>query len=239
MLSRKLRVVDEKNAPDGINLDALQLSLKRSLRSERADSQRPRPDIDAALALVSKASNAIDLLEKRSNDVEAWAFGSIQRLRDELAAANSKATIYEDRARQSEQRVRDLERQAADLQQRVETAHERLAGAEARSQALEKELKKAEAFVVSAEARAARAQEELKKSEAALAQLERHASQAEEWAESAEASLAKAHDKIMSSLSNASGVLARLGSRTEVLADLEHEFARAARLTTAGSKDEG
>ena len=143
MLARNLETlgVDQKTA-DLISLDALQRNLRFSLAKKNKDNDQnyTRTDIPAALELLTRATGALDLIQKRASDTEAWALDTIGRLKDDLAAAEARAST-------SEERVRATELVAQNIQIQLSSAEERASHAE-------QGLKKAEERVSRAEERA-------------------------------------------------------------------------------------
>jgi predicted nucleic acid-binding Zn-ribbon protein len=221
-----LRLIREKDeAPGSIDLHEFQRKLYLDLeRNRRNDHQGSRPDLPAALDLISKVAGALELMEKRANDVETWALGSLQRFRLDLSDAEARATEFEDRARRTEELVRDL-------QFKLTAADQRLTKAEDRALRVEDELRKAEARALRAEDRASRAEAEMeealvraKRAEESIMRADERAIKAEESAKNTEAWLGHVHEVITSSLSSAVGVIDKINLDSDVTVELNKKL---------------
>ncbi len=234
MLAGKLEIVrDEQNAANLINLQDLQRKLYLGLEKNRKDDfPNSRPDLPAALDLISKVAGALELMEKRARDIEEWALGTIQQLRNDLASSEARAADYEDRARETEQLARELQFKLSAAEQRAARAEERVSRAEERASRAEDEIKKSETRTLRTEERLSRTEEELKQAETRalraeerISRAEERASRAEEGASNTEAWLEHVHDVITKNLSSAVGVLGKLNPETDVVVELNKKVA--------------
>lgn len=124
---------------DNILRLALNGAGQRPVSRERT---RPMPDFDQAVDLLNRASDTMDGLKTRCDQLEENAQVEAERFAAELGAARAHAAEWERRATaikaqlyDSEGRVSDLQLRVAALTQRAEQAEAR--AAEAEQQALE------------------------------------------------------------------------------------------------------
>lgn len=146
-----------------------------------------------ALALLSKASSTLELMEKRNKDVEAWAEQKVRASKAEIERYAARVQAFEDRAKLTEQLIQEYGNRAA-------VAEQRALGAEQRADRAEAMLKEAESRAVDVEARAARA--------------EADARDAERW-------LAHISELISNNLSSATDIFSKLNAARDPVSELE------------------
>lgn len=151
---------EDSASPTLVNFEDLQRKLSHSLSHpivERSD-----PDVPIALDLVYKAAGALEALEKRANEVEAWALQSIQQLEGDLRQSKVRETNYVDRITATEELARGIQARLSSSEQRAGRAEELVATAQ-------HEIRNLQARLDDAEERARRAEERATKAEAWLA----------------------------------------------------------------------
>lgn len=82
-------------------------------------------DLNAALDLVCRAAETIQQLQRRSDDVEAFAREVVERTRDELGAIQRQIDDFRQRALDSEAHAKDVEARLAEAERRAEVAEDR------------------------------------------------------------------------------------------------------------------
>src|ERR1700712_3772271 len=87
---------------DVFRFEDLQRTLGAALRKPSERNEDSKQDLPFALELVAKAASALEVIERRLRDTEAWAVSSVKRSREEAAAAEARIAPYEAQLRASE-----------------------------------------------------------------------------------------------------------------------------------------
>ena len=204
MLANVERLDKYRKAPSFIGaLDDLLAKLnsdslirRNSAASSTIENEQNR--LASALALLSKASSTLELMEKRNKDVEDWAEQKLRASKAENEGYAARVQAFEDRAKLTEQVIREYGNRAAAAEERALVAEQRTDRAEAM-------LKEAESRAADVEARAARAEAE--------------ARDAERW-------LTHISELISNNLSSASDIFSKLNAARDPVSELEKRLGK-------------